>query len=307
MRRRLAVAVALTFGLAPPAFADTPPEMMRAGRAVWSSAEEAFGGWSAIEVFDEGRQFMALSDRGWFALGSFERGADGDLIGADLTANSFRQVKHTTGRAMPRYWDDAEGLALGPDGRIYVSFESEHRVAYYTSPRMARAKPLPRSKGFEEMQNNSSLEALAIDDQGRIYTLPERSGGMSKPFDLYRFDGEAWEVVARIPRRGGFLPVGADFGPDGRFFLLERELRSVFGFASRVRRFDLAAEGLGEETLLETTPGVHDNLEGLSVWQDADGQTRLTMISDDNFKFFQTSEIVEYILTQSLAPGAKAD
>jgi hypothetical protein len=40
--------------------------------------------------------------------------------------------------------------------------------------------------------------------------------------------------------------------------------------------------------------GQHDNLEGLSVWRDAKGTIRLTMIADDNFYFFQTTEIVEY-------------
>jgi hypothetical protein len=40
--------------------------------------------------------------------------------------------------------------------------------------------------------------------------------------------------------------------------------------------------------------GQHDNLEGLSVWRDTKGTIRLTMIADDNFYFFQTTEIVEY-------------
>jgi len=51
-----------------------------------------------------------------------------------------------------------------------------------------------------------------------------------------------------------------------------------------------------EQTLIDTPPGRHDNLEGLTVWQDMAGRIRLTMISDDNFNFFQRTELVEYAL-----------
>lgn len=44
---------------------------------------------------------------------------------------------------------------------------------------------------------------------------------------------------------------------------------------------------------MQSEVGRHDNLEGLSVWQDAQG-VRLTMVSDDNFMFFQRTEFVEY-------------
>jgi len=89
--------------------------------------------------------------------------------------------------------------------------------------------------------------------------------------------------------------VAADFGPDGRLYVLERQFRGLMGFASRVRRFRLGMDRLlAEETLLETAVGLHDNLEGLSVWRDAGGALRLTMIADDNFSFFQRTEIVEY-------------
>ena len=48
--------------------------------------------------------------------------------------------------------------------------------------------------------------------------------------------------------------------------------------------------------LLETRGGRHGNLEGLAVWQDSHGALRLTMISDDNFQFFQRTEWVDYKL-----------
>jgi hypothetical protein len=148
------------------------------------------------------------------------------------------------------------------------------------------------------MSNNSSLEALAIGPDGALYTLPERSGAPRRPYRVHRFDGE-WSVYGRIRRIDDFLPVGADIGPDGRFYLLERMFLGVFGFATKVRRFDMSPQGFTNETeLLRTKAGTHDNLEGLAVWQDEAGVIRLTMISDDNFQFFQKTEFVEYIVTE---------
>jgi hypothetical protein len=62
-----------------------------------------------------------------------------------------------------------------------------------------------------------------------------------------------------------------------------------------VRRFTIGPQALtNEETLLQSAPGQHDNLEGISVWRDKAGSLRLTMISDDNLLFLQRTEIVEY-------------
>jgi len=149
------------------------------------------------------------------------------------------------------------------------------------------------------MPANAGLEALAIDSAGMLYTLPERSGAPTRPFPLYRFDGVRWSIPWRLPRRGRYLAVGADFGPDGRFYLLERDFNGLLGFSSRVRRFTLGPEGaLTEETLLTTRNLRHGNLEGLSVWRDGAGEIRLTMVADDNFSFFQQTEIVEYRITE---------
>mgnify|MGYP002634128825 CR=1 FL=1 len=104
-----------------------------------------------------------------------------------------------------------------------------------------------------------------------------------------------WDQPFSIPRRGPFLVVGADIGPDGKFYLLERHLSGIFGFQTRIRRFALTGEALSDENvLLETPTGKHDNLEGIAVWRDAAGDIRITMISDDNFRSFQKTEFVEY-------------
>jgi hypothetical protein len=66
-----------------------------------------------------------------------------------------------------------------------------------------------------------------------------------------------------------------------------------------VRRFDVSEDQIGKgELILQTNAGTHDNLEGLSVWQDNTGVIRLTMISDDNFNILQHTEFVEYRLQE---------
>jgi len=75
--------------------------------------------------------------------------------------------------------------------------------------------------------------------------------------------------------------------------VLERDFVGL-GFRSRVRRF--AMDGTDEVTLLETGLLKHDNLEGISVWQDHEALV-MTLISDDNFRGLQKTEIVEYLLT----------
>lgn len=259
------------------------------GEFIWSENDPAFGGFSAIEVTDDGNAFVAISDRGGFLTGTFTR-ENGAIAG--ITATRVERLRGADGTAIPAGQNDSEGMAIGADGRVFVSFEGVHGVRVFDAldgPSTA----LPSASAFATMQANSSLEALAIGPDGTLYTLPERSGRATSPFPVYRFRDGQWDQPFDIPRRGTFLISGADIGPDGRLYLLERDFTGI-GFRTRVRRFDLT--GGSEETLLQTPVGTHDNLEGISVWQD-DAGLRLTMIADDNFRFFQRTEIVEYRLT----------
>src|SRR5690606_21625142 len=128
-----------------------------------------------------------------------------------------------------------------------------------------------------------------------LYTLPEGRGWWRRPFPVWRYADGAWARAFELPRQGQYLPVGADFGPDGRLYLLERRMPLPFRFGSRVRRFQIEdGRVAAEEVLLETAPGTHDNLEGLAVWRDDTGAIRLTMVSDDNHSDLQEAQIVEY-------------
>lgn len=292
MRRRIVGALAGALGLlsAPNAFADPGRHARLTGSYVWQGEGERFGGFSGLEVSDDGQTLYAISDRGSYVTARLER-TDGRITG--IVADPIAALRDYDGTLIDG-GGDAEGLAIAPDGRWYVSLEAFHRVVAYSN--FDKATWVPIDEDFPRLQHNAGLESLAVDTAGRVYAIPERSGQLTRDFPVYRFDGSAWSIPFTIPRSGGFLPVGADFGPEGRLYLLEREF-SGFGFRSRVRRFTLGGDRITEtETLLETATWKHDNLEGIAVWQDAQG-IRLTMISDDNFKSFQRTELVEYIVT----------
>ncbi|MBE9637540.1 esterase-like activity of phytase family protein [Salipiger mangrovisoli] len=306
IRRRSAVIVAgLACLLAVSACAGSPEATASAryiGTYTWSDSHDRFGGFSGLEVSDDGLQFTAISDRGSIVMGHFTRAATSGRI-TGLAASPVEKLLDETGTRIHPDIDDAEGLAIGADGRLYVSFEGPPRI--HASERYdLPATVLPRGSFYPQLQNNSGMEALAIDDRGRLLTLPERSGQITRPFPVWRLENGTWSHVFDLPRRGGYLAVGADIGPDGRFYLLEREFTG-YAFRSRVRRFDIAGDvPRNEATLLESTPFEHDNLEGLAVWSPEPGRIRLTMISDDNFKFFQKTQLVEYELPESLDPRA---
>lgn len=283
----LAAALAVSWTLGAPAAA--PGTVQFIGSYNWPSAAHRLGGFSGLELSENGKHFTAISDRGVLLTGSFDRSGK-SISGVSVGTATF--LKDPKGRALKASTTDAEGLAIQPNGRTFVSFEGRHRVWAYNTQK--RASLVPQHKAFKSLQGNSGIEALAVNAKGHLFAIPERSGQLTRPFPVWRFENNRWDQPFSLRRSGGFLPVGADFGPDGLLYLLEREFTGL-GFRSRVRRFKLNGDTvLREETLLETGLWRHDNLEGLSVWKDQAGNIRLTMVSDDNFRKFQRTEFVEY-------------
>ena len=309
----LAVAAtgACVFAAAPNATPSAAATATHVGTYVWDLPPEDFGGFSAIELSADGARYTALSDRATLRWGSVHRDSQGRI--RELTVAGTSQLRDTRGKPLPPGWiGDSEGMATDAQGRIWVSFEGMVRIARFDTPD-APSQPVEGDPAFRSLKRNTALEALAVLPDGSLLTIPEAPPEGMDAYPVWLRRGDRWSMPWTIPRDGPYAPVGADVGPDGKLYLLERDFKGVLGFASRVRRFDLGdvgdrgdggdgggtlAHDIGAgETMLTTGYLQYDNLEGISVWQDGRG-IRLTMISDDNFMFLQRTELVEYRVTE---------
>lgn len=273
-----------------PARAEAQAELV--GAFTWRIEADWFGGLSGLEFNADGTEMLAVGDRGFVIRATVKReaGAISEIIADAPIRLRKGGNKPLTGRSQ-----DAEGIAIAPDGSVYVSFEMTKLIGRYTAFGQ-KARILPPLREFRRLHPNRSLEAVAVDGRGHVYTLPEEPARANGQLPVYKWDTVRWSVPFTLPRLGLFSPVGADFGPDGRFYLLERAATSL-GFQSRVRSWDLS-QGHPQDARTELVSRfrAHGNLEGLTVWRDAEGHLRLTMIADDNFLFLLRTELVEYRL-----------
>ena len=257
----------------------------------WQEDAAWFGGLSGIDLSDDGQRFTAITDRAHMVKGEITR-TDGAITGVRMTEDV--RLRDADGAPIADKVEDSEGLALTGGDRYFVSFESPHRVLEY---RGAQVRQLETPRDFKQFYINSSLEALAYRDDDGLIVISESAPRDPETSRVWRWSAPSgWQALGAYPEGDGFLPVGADFGPDGALYVLERKFITI-GFRSRLRRFDLSDQGMsGGEVLLNTPLAMHDNLEGVSVWRTASGTLRATMISDDNFFWVQRTELVEYDL-----------
>lgn len=296
MLRRSSVRITLgliLICLAGNALADGKAHAQYLGSFNWDMDKPWFGGWSGIEISPNGSGMTAITDRGRLIRARLQRDK-GRITG--ITPLKWWRLKSSSGKFLSRRIIDSEGLAIGHDTAIHISFEGVTRVVRYLTPN-APASALRHYKPFKMLPSNNALEALAIDGRNRLFAIPEHLGKDAE-IRVFVMENDTWSLAFTLPGGDGFLPVGADFGPQGRLYLLERGW-NLFGFRARVRRWDITAgKPENPQLLLQTQTGTHDNLEGLAVWQDQQGRTRLTMIADDNFLSLQQTEIVEYAITE---------
>ena len=273
--------------------AQAEPVLSPPSTLVWTMPEVWFGGFSGAEVSDGGKALTLITDKGNLVLARLNR-TQGTLSSVDIVEK--KPLTHPSGRPLSGKETDAEGLATAEDGTAFVSFEHQHRVTRLDI-QTGKVGALKQDKTFANLNLNEGLEALALHPDGTLFTLPERSIPPTGPAVLYALRGGAWQPAVTLPKRGAFLPVGADFDADGNLYLLERSL-SPLGFRSRIRRFTLDAPDLAEVTLMTSWPSQYDNLEAISVWVDAAGVTHLTLVSDDNFFAIQQTQIIEFTVTE---------
>ena len=257
----------------------------------WSMPDAEFGGWSGIDVTADGTGFVAVSDHGSMTRGTLQR-RGGRLVGA--TSKTITPIKGDMDSWSSTFARDSEGVSLEADGRVAISYEGFTRVWRHKDP--ALLERIYQYPAFRDMQANGGLEAVATTADGTILTLPEVPKQADR-YQVYANDAKGWREAYTFSHDGYWRAVGADVGPDGKFYLLERQFLKI-GFISRIRRFDLSEteQPMEGEILYQSPLWRHGNLEGMGVWRDSEGHMRAVMVSDNNFLPFLGTEIVEVVL-----------
>lgn len=262
------------------------------GQFRWKGASENFGGFSGLEISGDGAQITALTDRSRVFDATITR--DGLAIKQIDIVSDRRLISH-----MDVWLDDinsdTEALAGEVDGTMYLSSEGRASV-YSLQPDTNEVVWVETGDFFKELPGNQGIEAMAIDREGRLYVLPETLRRAGDTIPVFVWEDDQWREVFQIPGSQGYNPTGADFGPDGKLYVLERKYSWLFGVSNQIRRVDLTKlADTPPELILRTRYLDHGNLEGLGVWRFGD-DIRLTTITDNNFWFFLPTEIVEFAL-----------
>ena len=286
---------ALLFGAAPACLEAAA--LLPVSTYVWDEDKPGFGGFSGLAMDDNGAGFLAVSDNGWMYRAEISRDAQG-RIASVASAWYSRLLKNPGEPADDAFSQDAEALAIGHDGTIYVGYESLTRIVSVTLPELTPTW-LHRWDRFKAYWGNESIEGLTEQLGGgllAVLEVPNTRGGYATLVQT----ADDWTEGPIIPGAGDYAASDAAFGPDDKLYILERRTTLFGRFATRVRRFGWDRHGVTDagEVLLETQPGTLDNMEGLSFWHRADGRTMVTLISDDNFMLLQTTMLADYELAE---------
>lgn len=276
-----------------------------------SSSSRFFGGFSGLAMLEDGAALVSVSDAGFWLTADLDY-AGGRLSG--LTGARVGPIQALKGKRLERRRDrDAEAIGIvaarGREAQLLIGFENNARVGRFDLGAQGLSAPkgyLSLPKPMQALRGNTGIEAIATIQSGPL-------AGQYVSFGEHSADATGqrlgWVFSERSMRTIRLVPDGnydiADIAslPDGGLLVLERRFRWSEGINIRIRR--LAARELAQtkpvqgETLFEAGPGtVLDNMEGLAVHRSAEGETILTLISDDNFNFFQSTVLLQFALVE---------
>lgn len=256
------------------------------------SDNSEFGGLSGLDVLVSG-SLIAVTDDGkfvWIGIDP-ETGAPDGLGGMTYLRDEAGDI-YPNKRAA-----DAEDLVVR-DGLAFVSFEQDHRIAAYNLESCgvaARAAPvvsLDRVVDGNALINNRGPEALAFAEQTLMVGFETHNKGGS-PIGRVLIDGTLAELD-RTDQPNFYLLTGMD-AEDGQIASVFRAYDPVRG--SRAILKVESANGLIAEANLKAPLPV-DNFEGVAIGSSPDGNTRIWLISDDNFSSGQRTLLLALDLDQ---------
>ncbi|MEP6355434.1 MAG: esterase-like activity of phytase family protein [Hyphomicrobiales bacterium] len=284
------------------------------GGGVFAAQPRSFGGFSGMQILDQGRSLLAVSDTGLWFVADIKRNKQGEI----LSLENARMAPLYSGKG-PRkntlkYFVDAEAL-LTDGNDVYVAFEAINVISKYKLDTLTlKMEPtiLPLPKSIDLASINKGMEALARVPgngqlAGHLVAITERGKSRLGPTFGWILNPEGSlekTGMFTVKRDNLFDVTEAGFLKNGDLIILERRFTIADGVAMRLRRIQgdqlKAGAVLTGEVILEAGLSHRiDNMEAMSIYENSKGETVLAFMSDDNHSLLQRTIFLEFVLSQS--------
>ncbi|MBP0114528.1 esterase-like activity of phytase family protein [Bradyrhizobium vignae] len=276
---------------------------------VLTSPYRGFGGLSGIRFLDgKGERFVAISDQGGWFTGTI-RYSGREMVG--LTDVEAAPLLGAEGRPITEkhLWWDSESIAR--DGNlVYVGLERVNQILRYDFAKggtRARGEVIAVPPALRKLPSNKGIEALVFIPKGQplagtLIAFSER--GLDADGNLVAFlIGGPTPGQFSVRRTEKYDISDAVLLPSGELLILERKFSWFTGINIRIRAIPL--KGIAPGVLVDG-PALFaadlgheiDNMEGIDAHVTPDGETVLTLVSDDNFSMLQRTLLLQFTLVE---------
>ena len=274
---------------------------------VLTSSFRGFGGLSGLRLDAKGERFIAISDKGgWFTGRIVYKGRE--MVGLD-DVEAAPMLGPDGKPITARGWFDSESIAL--DGTfVYIGLERVNQLLRYDFSKgftRARGEVVPLPPATKKLPFNKGLEALVMVGKGfalagTLIAISER--GLDASGNLIAFlIGGPTPGQFSVRRTSNFDVSDAVLLPSGDLLILERKFSWLAGVGIRIRRIALKSVAPGAvvdgPSIFDADLGHEiDNMEGIDAHVTPEGDTVLTMVSDDNFSMIQRTLLLQFKLVE---------
>lgn len=266
------------------------------------SKDKRFGGISGMMVSPNGKNLLAVSDRGYWIQSDILYTKEGHLDGlANVKTKKILTTK------TKKYDYDAEGMTVNSMQGIVVSFEFNHNLSYYPlksdydfeSIFNAYPKRMKVPSSLRGLPQNLGIEAITTLKDGRILAISEGTGEEATAKAWVLTDAQSSELKYALKDK--FRPTDITKLPNGDLLLLERKLTLHSGFVSQLRKIKRSSIKAGETLTGEIIatlgyPYNVDNMEALTARRNDKGETIIYLISDNNYNKIQRTLMLMFKL-----------
>ncbi len=273
---------------------------------ILTSRFRGFGGLSGLRLDAKGERFIAISDKGgWFTGRIVYKGRE--MTGLDDVEAS--PMLGPDGKPITsRGWFDTEAIAL--DGSlVYVGIERVNQILRFDFAKgftRALGEPLQLPLGARKLPYNKGIEALVMVPKGlpmagTLIAFSER--GLDAQGNITAFLIGKTLGLFSIRRTENFDVSDAVLLASGDLLVLERKFSWLGGIGIRIRRIPLASIVPGAvvdgPSIFSADLGNEvDNMEGIDAHVTPEGDTVLTLVSDDNFSLIQRNLLLQFTLVE---------